>query len=212
MRTAFLGPDHSCAETEKAVRASKLPHCRPADPYRFAARELARGQIIAWFQGRMEFGPRALGNRSILASPLEPEMKATLNRRVKFRESFRPFAAMVLEEDCGRYFDEARPNPYMLFVYGVRPEYAPRLPAITHVDGTVRIQSVNDEENPHMARLLRAFRDETGFSVLLNTSFNVKGEPIVGTANDAVHSFEVADIDHLVVGDWVLSKQPSVEP
>ena len=206
MRSAFLGPDYSDVDYRAAITRTSLPYVRARDVTRFAARMLANDRILAFLQGRMEYGPRALGNRSIITSPLSPHMKDTLNARVKFRESFRPFAAIVLEEECGRYFDDARPNPYMLFVYQVREECVPRLPAITHVDGSVRIQTVGPDESPTMRRLLEAFRDETGYPVLLNTSFNIKGEPIVATPDDAVDSFARADIDYLIMGDYVVAK------
>lgn len=206
MDTAFLGPSYSTEEYEAALRKHNLPYRRTKEYGKFAAKMLAADKILGWFQGRMEFGPRALGNRSIMASPLHPDMKAILNARVKFREAFRPFAAVVLEEDCGKYFDSSYPNPYMLLVYSTREEYRSKLPAITHVDNTVRIQTVNRTENPEMRALLEAFRDETGYSVLLNTSFNIKGEPIVASPEDAVHSFARADMDYLVMGDFIVAK------
>jgi carbamoyltransferase len=206
METAFLGPSYSDARYEAAIKASGLPYEKMDEPYSFAAKKLAEGNILAWFQGRMEFGPRALGNRSILANPLIADMKTVLNARVKFREGFRPFAAIVLEESCGTYFDSDFPNPYMLFVYNVRPEYLGKLPAITHVDDSVRIQTVNKTENPEMRKLLEAFQKETGYSVLVNTSFNIKGEPIVANPEDAVRSFAEADMDYLVMGNFVVRK------
>ncbi|MBL9039418.1 MAG: carbamoyltransferase [Archangium sp.] len=207
MTSAFLGPAYSDAECLSAVEKSGLPFVRAGERRNaFIAKRLATGDIVAWFQGRSEFGPRALGNRSILATPLKAHMKDTLNERVKFRETFRPFAAMVFEEVCGRYFDGDRPNPYMLLVYNVRPEFQPVLPAITHVDQTVRIQTINRTENPEMRSLLEAFQAETGHPVLINTSFNIKGEPMVCTPHDAVDSFARADMDYLVIGDVVVSK------
>lgn len=207
MDTAFLGSGFGDAEYEKAIKEFKLPYVKTEKNYAaFAAKKLGEGKILGWFQGKMEFGPRALGNRSIIASPLVEDMKTVLNARVKFREGFRPFAAIVLEEDCGKYFDNDFPNPYMLFVYNVRPEYLGKLPSITHVDNTVRIQTVNKTENPHMRELLEAFKKETGYSVLVNTSFNIKGEPIVCTPQDAVHSFARADMDYLVIGNYVVAK------
>jgi carbamoyltransferase len=207
MKTAFLGPSYSMEQYEAAIKKHDLPYKLMKDFNRFAAKKLAENKILGWFQGKMEFGPRALGNRSIITSPLGPDMKAIVNSRVKFREAFRPFAAIVLEEDCGKYFDSSFPNPYMLFVYNVRPEFRDKMPAITHVDNSVRIQTVNETENPEMRKLLQAFRDETGYSVLLNTSFNIKGEPIVATPEDAVHSFERADMDYLIMGDFVVAKK-----
>ncbi len=207
METAFLGPGYSHDQYEAAVKACGLPYVRTKNYNRFAAKMLAQDKILGWFQGRMEFGPRALGNRSIITSPLHPDMKAIVNARVKFREAFRPFAAIVLEEDCGKYFDSSFPNPYMLLVYNVRPEYLGKMPAITHVDNSVRIQTVNEKENPELRRLLEAFKTETGCSVLLNTSFNIKGEPIVASPEDAVKSFAEADMDYLVIGDFVVAKK-----
>ena len=207
MQTAFLGPDFSAKEYEAAIKKYDLPYVRTKDYCRFAAKKLAENKILGWFQGKMEFGPRALGNRSIIATPLHPDMKAILNARVKFREGFRPFAAIVLEEDCGKYFDNDFPNPYMLFVYNINKNFLGKLPSITHVDNSVRIQTVNKTENPEMRKLLEAFRDETGYSVLVNTSFNIKGEPIVATPEDAVFSFARADMDYLVMGDFIVAKK-----
>ena len=208
METAFLGNGYKDNEYEAALKQFDLPFVKTKTNYaRFAAKKLAEGKIIGWFQGRLEFGPRALGNRSIIGSPLVPDMKAILNARVKFREAFRPFAAIVLEEDTAKYFDCAYPNPYMLLVYNILPEYLGKLPAITHVDNSVRIQSVNKTENPQMRELLEAFRDETGYSVLVNTSFNIKGEPIVCSPYDAVRSFSLADMDYLVMGNFVVAKK-----
>ncbi|HTL82070.1 MAG TPA: carbamoyltransferase C-terminal domain-containing protein, partial [Bacteroidia bacterium] len=207
MKTAFLGPDYTSAQYETAIKNSGLPYVRTDKYNEFAAKKLAQNKILGWFQGKMEFGPRALGNRSILTSPLGDDTKAIVNARVKFREAFRPFAAIVLEEDCGKYFDNDFPNPYMLFVYNVRKEYLGKMPAITHVDNSVRIQTVNQTENPEMRKLLEAFKKECGYSVLLNTSFNIKGEPIVASPEDAVKSFAAADMDYLVMGDYVVAKK-----
>jgi len=208
MDTAFLGPEYNDAEYEKAIKQFNFPYVKTKKRYaEFAAKKLAEGKIIAWFQGKLEFGPRALGNRSIIANPLVTEMKNVLNSRVKFREGFRPFAAIVLEEDCGKYFDSSFPNPFMLVVYNVREQYLGKLPAITHVDNSVRIQTVNKTENPQMRELLEAFKKETNYSVLINTSFNIKGEPIVCNPYDAVQSFDRADIDYLIMGDYVVAKK-----
>lgn len=195
----------------KQIQDFKLPYISTDQSYGFAVQALKEGNILAWHQGRMEFGPRALGNRSIIANPCLPQMKDLLNARVKFREGFRPFAAIVLEEDCGIYFDHDYPDPYMLRVYNVREKYKSLLPSITHVDGTIRIQTVNEKENPEMYKLLTAFKKETGFGVLINTSFNIKGEPIVCTPYDAVHSFVRADIDYLVIGEFIAAKPEKAE-
>lgn len=207
MHDAFLGPEYGASEYEKAINEFDLPYIKTNNYNEIAAKMLAKGKIVAWFQGRMEFGPRALGNRSILANPCIAEMKDILNARVKFREGFRPFAAIILEEHCGTYFDNDYPNPYMLMVYNVLENMKSVIPAITHVDGTVRIQTVNKTENPPMRELLTAFQKETGVPVLINTSFNIKGEPIVCTPHDAVSSFHRADMDYLVIGDYVVAKK-----
>ncbi|MGL4599126.1 MAG: carbamoyltransferase family protein [Bacteroidia bacterium] len=206
MDTAFLGPSYGSEAIEAALKKHNLPYQKTSQYCDFAAKKLAEGKILGWFQGRMEFGPRALGNRSILTSPFPENMKAVVNARVKFREAFRPFAAIVKEEDCGKYFDSSFPNPYMLLVYNVREEYLGKMPAITHVDNSVRIQTVNATENPEMRNLLEAFKKETGHSVLLNTSFNIRSEPIVATPEDAVYSFARADMDYLVIGDFIVAK------
>lgn len=207
-KNAFLGSDYSPGDYQRAFENAGLKFERmdDVDLYRYTAQKIFNGDIVAWFHGRMEFGPRALGNRSFLATPLKKEMKDILNARVKFREGFRPFAAIVLEEDVGRYFDCSYHNPYMLFVYEVKEEYRNVIPAITHVDNSVRIQTVNKQENPELYALLQAFKELTGHSIVINTSFNIKGEPIVCSPNDAVQSFKNADVDVLIMGNYVCVK------
>lgn len=207
-KDAFLGPDYSPEDYQRAFENAGLKFERMDHQalYDYVAKRIFNGDIVAWFHGRMEFGPRALGNRSFLATPLKKEMKDILNARVKFREGFRPFAAIVLEEDAGRYFDCSYHNPYMLFVYGVKEEYRNVIPAITHVDNSVRIQTVNKQENPELHALLHAFKNLTGHSVIINTSFNIKGEPIVCSPEDAVKSFQNADVDALIMGNYVAVK------
>lgn len=207
LKNAFLGPGYATQEYHAELKNSSLPFICSDDYTRIAAKLLHDGKILGWFQGQLEFGPRALGNRSILANPCIPEMKDILNARVKFRESFRPFAPIVLEEECGEYFDKSYPNPYMLLVYGVRPNKQSIIPAVTHVDGTGRIQTVNADENPQLWELLHAFKDETGVPVLINTSFNVKGEPIVSSPYDAIDSFVRSDIDYLILGNFIAAKK-----
>jgi carbamoyltransferase len=156
----------------------------------------------------MEVGPRSLGNRSILADPRSPTMKDTLNLRVKHRESFRPFAPSILAEAVGDWFEDARDTPYMLLVLAVRPDRRAQVPAITHVDGTARVQTVTREVNARYHALLEAFGRRTGVPMLLNTSFNVRGEPIVCTPDDAVRCFLGTEMDALVLGDLVCKKRP----
>ncbi|MFT7637735.1 MAG: carbamoyltransferase [Candidatus Omnitrophota bacterium] len=206
MKDAFLGPGFSDNQYLEEIVQSGLPYIHANNYTQIAAKLLYQDKILGWFQGRMEFGPRALGNRSILATPCKSEMKDILNARVKFREGFRPFAPIVLEEFCGEYFDKSYPNPYMLMVYNVREEKKALLPAITHEDGSARIQTVSAKENPQLAQLLQAFKEESGIPILINTSFNVKGEPIVATPHDAIDSFNRADMDYLVLGDYIVAK------
>ncbi len=153
------------------------------------AKLLSEGHVFGWFQGRSEFGPRALGNRSILADPRKAEMKDKLNKRVKHRQAFRPFAPIVLAERANEIFEGDEESPFMLLAKRVRPEWRDRIPAIVHVDGTARVQTVRQDHNERLYRLLKEFDAITGVPVLLNTSFNVKGEPIVETPDDAVKCF-----------------------
>jgi carbamoyltransferase len=203
---AYLGPDYTPSECEAAAASLGLVIERPADIVERAAELLAAGKIVGWFQGRMEVGPRSLGNRSILADPRDPSMKDTLNHRVKHRESFRPFAPSVLREAAHEYFEGVQDSPYMLLVYPVRAEQRARIPAVTHVDGTARVQTVTRDANPRYYRLIEAFGRRTGVPMLLNTSFNVRGEPIVCSPKDAVACFRATAMDHLALGDLLLSK------
>jgi carbamoyltransferase len=212
MKTAFIGNEYTSSEYEAELKNQNVKYVDLGkEIYKVAASILNKNYIVGWFQGAMEYGPRALGNRSILASPFPADMKDTINRRIKFREGFRPFAAIVNEEDCGKYFSFSLPNPYMLLVYGVKEEYQKLMPAITHVDGTVRIQTINKADNPAMRSLLNEFKNITGHSVVLNTSFNIKSEPIVCSPKDAVHSFLNSDLDYLVIGNFLATKTLSLD-
>lgn len=175
------------------------------------AQALDRGAIVGWFQGRMEFGPRALGSRSILADARRPDIKDRINAGVKYRESFRPFAPAVLEESVSDYFELDRPSPYMLIVADVRDDRNGSIPAVTHVDGSARVQTVGAADNARFYRLLRCFESRTGCPVLLNTSFNVRGEPIIESPEQAYQCFMRTGLDLLVIGDFLLEKekQPS---
>lgn len=205
MDHAFLGPDYDDAEIEAFLRWSKLPYRRLDNVAEEAAELLAQDKILGWFQGRMEFGPRALGARSILASPLHGEMQARLNE-IKDREDFRPVAPVVLEEEAGRWFTGAAVSPFMLFVYDIPPERAERIPAVRHVDGSARIQTINRAQNALYHDLLKAFQARTGVPVLVNTSFNTRGEPIVCSPRDAVECFWTSPLDALVLGPFLLEK------
>ncbi|MBM4083051.1 MAG: carbamoyl transferase, partial [Planctomycetes bacterium] len=187
MDHVFWGTDYTDAEIEAELKAwSDLRYERAQDPAKAAAELLSREKIIGWFQGRMEVGPRALGSRSILADPRKEEMKNILNARVKHREGFRPFAPSILAEKCGEYFDCDYPSPYMILVYNVRKEKFSLLPATIHVDGTGRVQTVEEKVAPLYYRLIKHFESLTGVPVMLNTSFNIRGEPIVNTPREAV--------------------------
>jgi carbamoyltransferase len=208
MEHAFLGPSYGDEEVERFLRWAKLPYRRLADVPEEVADLLARDKILGWFQGRMEFGPRALGARSILASPLAAAMQARLNE-IKDREDFRPVAPVVLEEEAGNWFASAEVSPFMLFVYDVLPEKAERIPAVRHVDGTARIQTINRAQHQLYYDLLKAFQARTGVPVLVNTSFNTRGEPIVCTPRDAVECFWTSPLDALAIGSFLLEKPGS---
>ncbi len=205
MDHAYLGPSYSDDEIEQFVRWSKLPYRRLSSTAEEVAELLAQDKVIGWFQQRMEFGPRALGARSILASPIHAEMQARLNE-IKDREDFRPVAPVVLEEESPRWFANADVSPFMLFVYDVLPEKADSIPAVRHVDGTARIQTINREQHPLYYDLIKAFQQRTGVPVLINTSFNTRGEPIVCTPRDAVECFWTSPLDALVIGSFLLEK------
>ncbi len=205
MQHAFLGPGYSNEEIEEFLRWSKLPYRRLEDPAAQVAGLLAQDQIIGWFQGRLEFGPRALGGRSILASPMKAEMQERLNE-IKDREDFRPVAPVVLEEEAGAWFSGASASPFMLFVYDIPPDKQDQIPAVCHVDGTARIQTINRAQNAPYYDVIEAFRQQTGVPVLINTSFNTRGEPIVCTPRDALECFWSSPLDALVIGPFLLEK------
>lgn len=205
-----LGPEFGEAEMLAALQASGVAFRRlpEAERCRQVAALIAQDFIIGWFQGRMEFGPRALGARSILANPRNPHMQDILNARVKFREEFRPFAPAVTAEAAPRYFDLAGESRFMLLTPQVMPDRAAEIPAVTHVDGTARVQTVSRADNPLFHQLITAFGEISGTPILVNTSFNVRGEPIVCTPEDAVRCFLGTDIDFLAIGPFLASKVP----
>jgi carbamoyltransferase len=205
MDHAFLGPKYTDEEIEEFLRWSKVPYRRLNNLAEETADLLVQDQVIGWFQGRMEFGPRALGGRSILASPLHAEMQARLND-IKDREDFRPVAPVVLEEEAPNWFVADGTSPFMLFVFQLRPDKADLIPAVRHVDGTARIQTINRSQNPRYYDLLKAFAARTGVPVLVNTSFNTRGEPIVCTPRDAIECFWTSPLDALVIGSFLLEK------
>ena len=230
MQGAYLGPGF----TDRDYRAVNLKYRAPYEHYPDftqlcdeVSRLMTAGQVIGWFQGRMEYGPRALGNRSIIGDPHNPEMQKKLNLKIKYREGFRPFAPSVMEEEIGSAFELDQPSPYMLLVAPViterrRPlpeDYNERgmyerlyhrrsdIPAVTHVDYSARIQSVSRNTNPRYWQLLNAFKEQTGSGLIVNTSFNVRGEPIVCTPEDAYRCFMRTEMDVLVLGDYLFRKQ-----
>jgi carbamoyltransferase len=203
MSDVYLGPEYGDAELERTLKQHGGSYERCDNIAERAADLLAAGKIVGWFQGRMEFGPRALGNRSILADPRQVEIKDVLNRRIKHRESFRPFAPAVLDEYVEDYFEEAGPSPFMLMVFKVRAEKRPSIPAIEHVDHTGRIQSVSKGVNPRFWSLIDAFRRRTGIPMVLNTSFN-ENEPIVCSPQDALDCYTTTHMDALAIGDYLL--------
>jgi carbamoyltransferase len=205
MAHAYLGPEYTDAEIEKFLQWAKLPYRHLDNIAEETADILAQDKVIGWFQGRMEFGPRALGARSILASPLHAEMQARLNE-IKDREDFRPVAPVVLEEAVNDWFENGVPSPFMLFVHGVRPDKADRIPAVRHVDGTARIQTINRDQHPLYYDLIQAFAARTGVPVLVNTSFNTRGEPMVCSPRDAIESYLTSPLDALVIGSFLLEK------
>jgi carbamoyltransferase len=221
MQHAYWGPEFDDAEIEAFLRQARLPYSKPPSIAEAAAELLARDKILAWFQGRMEFGPRALGARSVIASPIAESMQARLNA-LKEREDFRPVAPAVLEEEAPNWFVSAGPctgpdaatapgstirAPFMLFIYDVRPDKADRIPAVRHTDGTARIQTVARAHNPLYYDVIKAFGQRTGVPVLVNTSFNTRGEPIVCTPRDAVECFYTSPLDALAIGSFLLEKR-----
>ena len=228
MRGSYLGPSFTNEEIEQFLKKQDAPYIRlsDADLVKRVADELAGEKVVGWLQGRMEFGPRALGGRSILGDARSPKMQSVMNLKVKYRESFRPFAPSVLRERVSDYFDLNSDSPYMLIVapvlkkrqiplrteqkslWGIDLLNVPRsdIPAVTHLDYSARIQTVHPETNPRFHQLLKAFEEKTGYGVLVNTSFNVRGEPIVCTPEDAFRCFMRTEMDVLVLENYVLFK------
>jgi len=224
-RGSYLGPDFSDIEIKAYLDSKQIPyhHFEDSDLFSSVAQLIADEKVIGWFQGRMEFGPRALGNRSIIGDARSPEMQSTMNLKIKYRESFRPFAPSVLSEKVADVFDLEDESPYMLLVAQVKKELwldmdkdrsglsminSPRstVPAITHVDQSARIQTVSPIDNPRYHALISSFYELTGSPVIINTSFNVRGEPIVCTPEEAFTCFMRTEMDHLVLGNYILNK------
>jgi carbamoyltransferase len=234
MAGSYLGPDYSDKEIEQMCRLVKAVYTKYSDNAKmseYVASKLADGGVVGWFQGRMEFGPRALGNRSILGDARNPEMQKKLNLKIKYREGFRPFAPSVLAEDVQDYFNLDSDSPYMLIVSPVKESRRKSLPvnfhgmdlwdklyyersdvqSITHLDFSARIQSVHKETNPRYWNLINAFKQQTGYALVVNTSFNVRGEPIVCTPHDAFRCFMSTEMDYLVINDYVFEKTQQID-
>jgi hypothetical protein len=209
MKGALLGPSFDDARVDEVLRGlGAVAHAPdPAALLEETAALLAAGDVVGWFQGRMEYGPRALGNRSILGDPRDPTMQSRMNLKIKLRESFRPFAPAVPVERAREHFALEVESPYMLLVAGPAPGRPTALPAVTHVDGSARVQTVSAATNPRFHGLLAAFERRTGCPVLVNTSFNIKDEPVVCTPEDAYRCFMRTGIEHLVIGGRILHKR-----
>ncbi|WP_250520466.1 carbamoyltransferase C-terminal domain-containing protein [Caballeronia sp. NCTM1] len=205
MDHAYLGPSFDDDEIETFLKWTRAPYRKLTNIAEETADILAQNRVIGWYQGRTEFGPRALGARSILASPIDASMQARLNE-IKDREDFRPVAPVVMEEHAADWFVDARVAPFMLFVFDVRDDMKTRIPAVTHIDGTARVQTVNRAQHPLYYDLLAAFKARTGVPVLVNTSFNTRGEPMVNTPRDALESFWTSPLDALVIGSFLVEK------
>jgi carbamoyltransferase len=234
MQGAYLGPEFSNIDIELAAKKYKAVFQKFENfetLIKHTAELIDKGNVVGWFQGRMEFGPRALGNRSILGDARNAEMQKKLNLKIKYREGFRPFAPSVKAEDCAEYFDLNKDSPYMLIVAPVKDTrrksvpadyndlslmerlYTLRsdLPAITHVDFSARVQTIHKETNPRYWQLLDEFKKQTGYGAMVNTSFNVRGEPPVCTPEDAYKCFMRTEMDYLVIGDYLFNKSEQPE-
>ncbi len=229
MQGSLIGTEFAESEIESALQNLETIYSEVDDPAATASELLAQEQVVGWFQGRMEYGPRALGNRSILGDPRNPEMQKTMNLKIKFRESFRPFAPAVLEEDVSDWFDLDRPSPYMLMVANVAQKRRrmvktahlkglnklaverSEIPAITHVDYSARVQTVSKKLNPLFHKVISHFKERTGCPVVVNTSFNVRGEPIVQSPDDAIRCFLRTEMDALVIGPFLVRKEDQSE-
>ncbi len=211
----FAGPEFTDEEILRELEISDIKSQHPdvtsakysdSEITKRAARDVADGLVVGWFQGRMEFGPRALGNRSIVVDPRRAEMKDILNRRIKKREPFRPFAPSILAEHVGDYFEQTHPAPTMLMVYQIKPELRAEIPSVTHVDGSGRLQTVSRAENARFYQLIEEFYKLTGVPVVLNTSFN-ENEPIVCTPREAIACFLKTRMDALYIGNHVIRRR-----
>ncbi len=206
MEHVYYGPEYTNEDILNVIKTSKIGYEYYDDISGICAELISKGKIVGWFQGRMEWGPRALGNRSILADPRNPKMKDLINQYVKFREEFRPFCPSMLAEVASEYLEGAYPSPFMILTFKVPKEKRKEIPAVVHVDGTVRPQTVEKQINPKFYRLIKSFEDITSVPVILNTSFNVAGEPIVCRPEEAIRTFYSCGMDYLAIGNYLLKK------
>jgi len=207
MRNTYLGAGYSTKEIEQSLQINRIKYTTPSDIAKKAARLIANGKVIGWFQGRSEVGPRALGNRSILADPRRSDIQEYLNKRIKHREWFRPFAPSVLKENVKEYFKFNDTSPFMLFSFPAIPERQTEIPGVIHADGTARIQTVTKKNNPLFRRLIEHFYNETGVPMVLNTSFNDCGEPIVNSPADAIRRFLNSELDAVFIGPFFVKRR-----
>ena len=211
MEHVYLGPSYSDDEIRAALDSYQLVYRKEADVCHFAAQRLAEGKILGWFQGAMEFGPRALGNRSILGDARDPSMKDRINATIKFREDFRPFAPAVLEEKAESFFVNGSTAPFMTITFDCTDWMAENCPGVVHIDNTARPQLVDADDNPSMHRVLKEYQELTGLPCLINTSFNMHEEPIVCSPYDAIRAFKMGHLDYLAIGNWVARNPVPVE-
>ena len=213
MRHAFTGPEYDDDEIAAAIRDAGLDETRLDDDALFpaVAERIAAGDVVGWFQGRMELGPRALGHRSIVADPRSSEMKEILNARIKHREPFRPFGASILAEATGDWFEQDYSSPFMVLVYKTRADKRKLIPAVNHVDDSARVQTVERDVDPRYYRLIEEFARKTGVPILLNTSLN-ENEPIVRTPAEALSCFLRTDMDALVLGPHLIDRRQTDFP
>jgi carbamoyltransferase len=209
---AYWGPEFSDAEIEKELEGVRLPYRRLADPALAGASLLTRGDIVGWFQGRMEWGPRALGNRSILGHPGLPGTEREINERIKFRETWRPFCPSVLEEYAAEVLGSEHPCPFMTYSFRLPEAWKSRIPEVTHVDGTARPQIVSSKTNPLFHQLIAEFKKRTELPCVINTSLNRRGEPMITSPRDALKMFYGSGLEHLIMGNFYVAKNPSAPP
>lgn len=204
---AYWGPEYSNNEIEDVLKLTKVKYRHSTNIAKEIAELLVRNKIVGWFQGRMEIGPRALGARSIIANPIDPAMKDAVNNNVKFREPWRPFAPSILAEYANDFFENAYPSPFMIIAFDTKRDKLKEIPAAVHIDGTARPQTVEKETNPRYWEMINEFRKLTGVPAVLNTSFNVAGQPIVCSPRDAISTFFMCGMDYLAIGDYLISKE-----